>query len=60
MREEEELLHSPKDLPWHSLGNGAHYRLLRVSPETGQFSIILKLDAGECLLVTIISAPVNS
>lgn len=46
MREEEELLYSPKDLPWHSLDNGAYYRLLRVSPETGQFSIILKLDAG--------------
>ncbi|WP_084419764.1 2,4'-dihydroxyacetophenone dioxygenase family protein [Henriciella litoralis] len=46
MREEEELLYNPKDLKWHSLGNGAHYRLLRVSPETGHFSIILKLDAG--------------
>jgi quercetin dioxygenase-like cupin family protein len=46
MREEEELLYSPKDLEWHGMGNGAYYRLLRVSPETGQFSIILRLDAG--------------
>lgn len=42
----EELLYTPEELPWNSLGNGAHYRLLRTSPETGQFSIILKLDAG--------------
>lgn len=46
MRQEEELLTTPSELPWHSLGEGAYYRLLRVSPETGQFSIILKLDKG--------------
>ena len=42
----EELLHTPDDLPWHSLGDGASYRLLRTSVETGQFSIILRLVAG--------------
>ena len=46
MQAPEELLYRQEDRPWHSLGNGAHYRLLRTSPETCQFSIILKLDAG--------------
>ncbi len=44
----EELLFSPEDLPWHSLGDGAYYRLLRYSDETGHFSIILRLDKGGC------------
>ncbi len=42
----EELLYRQDELDWHSLGNGAHYKLLRTSPETGQFSIILRLDKG--------------
>lgn len=46
MQAPEELLYRQEDRPWNSLGNGAYYRLLRTSPETGQFSIILKLDAG--------------
>ncbi len=46
MQQTEELLYRQQDLDWHSLGQGAHYRLLRTSPETGQFSIILRLDAG--------------
>ncbi len=48
MHQTEELLWNTESLPWHSLGAGAYYRLLRVSPETGQFSIILRLDAGGC------------
>ena len=46
MQAPEELLYRQEDRPWNSLGNGAYYRLLRTSPETGHFSIILKLDAG--------------
>lgn len=42
----EDLSLSPAELPWHSLGNGAFFKFLRYSPETGAFSIILRVDKG--------------
>ena len=39
-------LEKPDTLPWHSMGDGAYYKLLRYSPETGAFSIILRVDKG--------------
>ncbi len=45
MRTEDFLL-TVKDLPWHSLGNGATFRLLRHNVDTGQYVIVLRLEAG--------------
>ncbi|MGE0824429.1 MAG: 2,4'-dihydroxyacetophenone dioxygenase family protein [Candidatus Binatia bacterium] len=39
------LIHS-EDLPWLPLGPGTSYKLFRVSPETGQWSALLKMDPG--------------
>lgn len=42
----EDQLEKPQNLPWHSMGDGAYFKLLRYSPETGVFSIILRVDKG--------------
>ena len=34
------------NLPWHSLGEGASFRLLRHNADSGQFVIILRIEAG--------------
>lgn len=41
-----DLLEKTESLPWHSLGEGAFYKFLRYSPETGGYSIILRIDKG--------------
>lgn len=43
----EDVLIDPETLPWIPMGGpGLFFRLLRVSPETGQFTIFIKLEAG--------------
>ena len=39
------LLHCG-DLPWHSFGPGTYFKLLRVSEETGAWSVLIKMDKG--------------
>jgi len=39
------LIHSD-DVQWFPLGPGTSYKLFRVSPETGQWSGLIKMDAG--------------
>lgn len=39
------LVHT-SELPWKPLGPGTSYRLLRVSEETGVWTIMLKMEAG--------------
>lgn len=41
-----DVLEKTSELPWHSLGKGAFFKLLRYSEETGVFSIILRIDKG--------------
>lgn len=43
-----DLLTKPNSLPWSSMGNGAYFKLLRYSSETGGFSIMLRIDKGGC------------
>jgi 2,4'-dihydroxyacetophenone dioxygenase len=35
-----------KDLPWHPLGPGTWFKLLRVSEETGVWTSLIKMEAG--------------
>ena len=42
----EDFLLRIEDLPWHPLGDGASFRLLRHNSDTGQFVIILRIEAG--------------
>jgi 2,4'-dihydroxyacetophenone dioxygenase len=42
----EDLLVRCKDLPWHELGPGTHFKLLRVSPETGVWTSLIKMESG--------------
>ena len=42
----EDFLLNIDDLPWHSLGERTWFRLLRHSPESGHFVIILRLETG--------------
>lgn len=46
MANAQDELKSTDNLPWHSMGEGAYFKLLRYSPETGVFSIMLRIDAG--------------
>jgi anti-sigma factor ChrR (cupin superfamily) len=39
------LIHGDS-LPWMPLGAGTWYKLFRVSPETGQWSALLKMEPG--------------
>jgi len=43
----EDLLVRCNDLPWHDLGDGTYFKLLRVSPETGVWTSLVKMEAGE-------------
>jgi 2,4'-dihydroxyacetophenone dioxygenase len=42
----EDLLVRYNDLPWHDLGDGTYFKLLRVSPETGVWTSLVKMEAG--------------
>ena len=46
MSRKEDYLCSVDKLDWHSLGSGAYFKLLRYNEDSGQFVIILRLDAG--------------
>jgi anti-sigma factor ChrR (cupin superfamily) len=48
-RTDDYLLHIDS-LPWHSLGEGSSFRLLRHNVDTGQFVIILRIEAGGTFL----------
>jgi len=41
-----DLLVRCKDLPWHPLGPGTWFKLLRVSEETGVWTSLIKMEAG--------------
>jgi anti-sigma factor ChrR (cupin superfamily) len=41
-----DLLVRGKDLPWHPLGPGTWFKLLRVSEETGVWTSLIKMEAG--------------
>lgn len=41
-----DLLVRCKDLPWHPLGPGTWFKLLRVSEETGIWTSLIKMEAG--------------
>lgn len=41
-----DLLVRCKDLPWHPLGPGTWFKLLRVSEETGIWTSLVKMDVG--------------
>ena len=42
----QDLLVRCKDLPWHPLGPGTWFKLLRVSEETGVWTSLIKMEAG--------------
>jgi len=42
----QDLLVRCKDLPWHQLGPGTYFKLLRVSEETGVWTSLIKMEAG--------------
>lgn len=42
----QDLLVRCKDLPWHLLGPGTWFKLLRVSEETGVWTSLIKMAAG--------------
>ncbi|MGE0680840.1 MAG: 2,4'-dihydroxyacetophenone dioxygenase family protein [Candidatus Binatia bacterium] len=42
----QDILLNAEELHWMSLGSGTWYKLLRVSPETGQWSALLKMEPG--------------
>jgi 2,4'-dihydroxyacetophenone dioxygenase len=44
--EPKDLLVRCKDLPWHPLGPGTWFKLLRVSEETGVWTSLIKMEAG--------------
>lgn len=39
------LVHCP-DLPWHMMGPGTWFKLLRISEETGAWTILIKMEKG--------------
>lgn len=41
-----DLLVRCKDLPWHPLGPGTWFKLLRISEETGVWTSLIKMEAG--------------
>src|SRR5438876_985333 len=41
-----DLLVRGKDLPWHPLGPGTWFKLLRASEETGVWTSLIKMEAG--------------
>jgi anti-sigma factor ChrR (cupin superfamily) len=44
--EPKDLLVRCKDLPWHELGPGTWFKLLRVSEETGVWTSLVKMNVG--------------
>ena len=42
----QDLLVRCKDMPWHTLGPGTYFKLLRVSEETGTWTSLVKMEAG--------------
>ncbi|MGE0824664.1 MAG: 2,4'-dihydroxyacetophenone dioxygenase family protein [Candidatus Binatia bacterium] len=42
----QDLLVRCKELPWHQLGPGTYFKLLRVSEETGVWTSLVKMEAG--------------
>jgi 2,4'-dihydroxyacetophenone dioxygenase len=42
----QDLLVRCQDLPWHPLGPGTWFKLLRVSEETGVWTSLIKMEAG--------------
>jgi 2,4'-dihydroxyacetophenone dioxygenase len=46
MEQLQDILIQSDDVQWFPLGPGTSYKLFRVSPETGQWSGLIKMDAG--------------
>jgi 2,4'-dihydroxyacetophenone dioxygenase len=46
MNQPQDILLSSDKLDWMPLGPGTSYKLFRVSPETGQWSALLKMEPG--------------
>jgi hypothetical protein len=49
MNQPQDILLSSDKLDWMPLGPGTWYKLFRVSPETGQWSALLKMEPGALL-----------
>lgn len=46
MEQLQDILIQGDDVQWFPLGPGTSYKLFRVSPETGQWSGLIKMEAG--------------
>jgi anti-sigma factor ChrR (cupin superfamily) len=46
MEQLQDILIQSDDVQWFPLGPGTSYKLFRVSPETGQWSGLIKMEAG--------------
>jgi 2,4'-dihydroxyacetophenone dioxygenase len=46
MEQLQDILIQSDDVQWFPLGPGTSYKLFRVSPETGHWSGLIKMDAG--------------